>query len=109
MTADGTVAADADALKAVEEAARAACGTVADLATVPGERLDDALRAIAGRLGRQSGRFRAGPAHHRERPHALTPLIGARVDETCRSAATSPHSTACGRPHRDGGLAARLR
>src|ERR1700759_1429008 len=36
-----------DASKAVEEAARAARGTVADLASVPDERLDQALRAIA--------------------------------------------------------------
>jgi glutamate-5-semialdehyde dehydrogenase len=43
---------EADALKAVEEAARAARGTVADLASVPGERLDAALRGIAGALGR---------------------------------------------------------
>jgi glutamate-5-semialdehyde dehydrogenase len=49
MTAD-----DADALKAVEEAARAARGTVADLAGVPAERLDQALRAIADELGRRS-------------------------------------------------------
>jgi glutamate-5-semialdehyde dehydrogenase len=49
MTAD-----DADALKAVEEAARAARGTVADLAGVPAERLDQALRAIADALLRQS-------------------------------------------------------
>jgi glutamate-5-semialdehyde dehydrogenase len=55
MTADGTSAADADAGKAVEEAARAAREASAGLAGVPGERLDDALRAIAGRLGRQSG------------------------------------------------------
>jgi len=48
MTAD-------DALKAVEEAARAARGTAADLASVPGERLDDALRAIADTLARRSG------------------------------------------------------
>jgi glutamate-5-semialdehyde dehydrogenase len=48
MTAD-------DALKAVEEAARAARGPAADLAGVPGERLDDALRAIADTLGRRSG------------------------------------------------------
>jgi glutamate-5-semialdehyde dehydrogenase len=53
MTADGT--AGADALKAVEEAARAARAASAGLASVPGERLDAALRAIAGRLGRQSG------------------------------------------------------
>ena len=45
---------DADVHKAVEEAARAARGTVADLAGVPGERLDDALRAIAGELIRRS-------------------------------------------------------
>ena len=49
MTAD-----DADALKAVEEAARAARGTVADLAGVPAERLDQALRAIADTLLRES-------------------------------------------------------
>src|SRR5690348_15837222 len=47
MTAD-------DAMKAVEEAARAARGTVADLASVPDERLDAALRAIADALGRQA-------------------------------------------------------
>jgi glutamate-5-semialdehyde dehydrogenase len=52
MTADGALA---DALKAVEEAARAARGPAADLASVPGERLDAALRAIADRLGRRSG------------------------------------------------------
>jgi glutamate-5-semialdehyde dehydrogenase len=52
MTADGDLA---DALKAVEEAARAAQGTVGDLAGVPGERLDAALRAIADALGRQAG------------------------------------------------------
>src|SRR5260370_27312729 len=46
---------DADALKAVEEAARAARGTVADLAGVPDERLDEALRGIAGALGRAAG------------------------------------------------------
>src|SRR5215467_8286785 len=45
----------ADALKAVEEAARAARGTVADLAGVPPERLDAALRGIADTLGRRSG------------------------------------------------------
>jgi glutamate-5-semialdehyde dehydrogenase len=53
MTADGTGGADAP--KAVEEAARAARAASAGLASVPGERLDAALRAIAGRLGRQSG------------------------------------------------------
>ena len=50
MTTDG-----ADAHKAVEEAARAARGAVADLAGVPGERLDEALRAIADGLVRGSG------------------------------------------------------
>ncbi len=55
MTADGTLATEADALKAVEEAARAARGTVADLAGLPGDRLDQALRAIADALGRRSG------------------------------------------------------
>ena len=50
MTTDGT-----DALKAVEEAARAARGTVADLAGVPAERLDQALRGIADSLGHRSG------------------------------------------------------
>src|SRR6266700_1668938 len=49
MTADG-----ADANKPVGEAARAARGTVADLAGVPGERLDQALRAIADGLVRSS-------------------------------------------------------
>src|SRR6266700_192046 len=55
MTADDTLATDADASKAVEEAARAARGTVADLAAVPGERLAEALRAIADALARRSG------------------------------------------------------
>jgi glutamate-5-semialdehyde dehydrogenase len=55
MTADGTVTAEADALKAVEEAARAAHGASAGLASVPGDHLDDALRGIADQLGRQSG------------------------------------------------------
>ena len=48
------VAADADALRAVQTAARAARGAAADLADVPGERLDDALGAIADELGRQA-------------------------------------------------------
>ena len=43
-----------DAMKAVEEAARAARDTAADLASVPDERLDAALRAIADALGRQA-------------------------------------------------------
>jgi len=55
MTADGTFAADAEAGKAVEEAARAARGASSGLASMPGERLDDALRAIAGQLGRRFG------------------------------------------------------
>jgi len=50
MTADGIPTADAG--KAVEAAARAARGTVADLAAAPDEQLDDALRAIADQLGR---------------------------------------------------------
>ena len=45
----------ADAVKAVEEAGRAARGTVADLAGVPAERLDAALRGIADTVGRRSG------------------------------------------------------
>src|SRR6516225_1099261 len=45
----------ADAVKAVEEAGRAARGTVADLAGVPAERLDAALRGIADTLARRSG------------------------------------------------------
>ncbi len=40
-----------DAQAAVRAAARAARGTVADLAGVPDERLDDALRAMADQLG----------------------------------------------------------
>jgi glutamate-5-semialdehyde dehydrogenase len=53
MTADSTLV--ADAFTAVKEAARAARAAVADLASVPGEQLDDALRAIADQLGRRSG------------------------------------------------------
>ena len=49
MTTDG-----AGALKAVEEAARAARGTVTDLAGVPAGRLDQALHAIADSLVRNS-------------------------------------------------------
>ena len=45
----------ADALRSVQAAARAARGTVADLASVPGERLDGALREIADQLGRRIG------------------------------------------------------
>jgi len=44
----------ADAVKAVEEAGRAARGTVADLAGVPAGRRDQALRAIADGLVRSS-------------------------------------------------------
>ena len=54
MTTETHVTA-ADALAAVQAAARAARGTVADLASVPGERLDDALREIADQLGRRIG------------------------------------------------------
>src|SRR2546430_10645604 len=49
MITDGS-----DAHRAGEEAARAARGTVADLAGVPAERLDQALRAIADGLVRGS-------------------------------------------------------
>ena len=45
---------DAGTIKAVEEAARAARGTVAGLASVPDERLDDALRVMADHLGRRA-------------------------------------------------------
>ena len=58
-TAETQVAADADALRAVETAARAARGAAADLASVPDERLDDALRAIADRLGRRASQVLA--------------------------------------------------
>ena len=53
------VRADADALRAVETAARAARGAAADLASVPDERLDDALRAIADALGRRASQVLA--------------------------------------------------
>jgi len=62
MTADGTFAADADAGQAVEEAARAARGTVDGLAGLPDERLDDALRVMAGRLGRGAAEVLAANA-----------------------------------------------
>jgi glutamate-5-semialdehyde dehydrogenase len=42
---------DAETIKAIEEAARAARGTVPGLAGVPDGQLDDALRAMAGHLG----------------------------------------------------------
>jgi glutamate-5-semialdehyde dehydrogenase len=48
------VTADADALRAVEVAARAARGAATGLADVPDERLDDALGAIADELSRQA-------------------------------------------------------
>src|SRR4029079_17151960 len=60
MTTDGS-----DAHKAVEQAARAALGTVADLAGVPGERLDQALRAIADGLVRGSAPGLAAIGAHR--------------------------------------------
>src|SRR6516162_4885079 len=47
-------AVDAETIKEVEAAARAARRTVADLAGVPGERLDAALLGIADRLGEQA-------------------------------------------------------
>jgi len=52
QTSETLVSADAEALRAVEAAARAARGTVADLAGAPDGRLDDALRAMADGLGR---------------------------------------------------------
>jgi glutamate-5-semialdehyde dehydrogenase len=52
MTAETSV--DAETGKAVEAAARAARDTVADLAVVPDERLDGALRAMADGLGRRA-------------------------------------------------------
>ena len=45
---------DAGTMKTVEAAARAAHGTVADLAGVPDERLDAALLGIAARLGERA-------------------------------------------------------
>ena len=45
---------DAGTIKAVEEAARAARGTVPGLASVPDERIDDALRFMADHLGRRA-------------------------------------------------------
>src|ERR1700677_1522558 len=65
MTADGTLAANSpaahslDADVAVAAAARAARGAVADLASVPAERLDDALRAMARQLSRRAGQVLA--------------------------------------------------
>jgi len=53
-SADSASADSASADKAVEAAARAARGTVADLAAAPDEQLDDALRAIADQLGSQA-------------------------------------------------------
>jgi glutamate-5-semialdehyde dehydrogenase len=44
----------ADALAAVQAAGRAARGTVADLASLPDERLDEALRVMADLLGRRA-------------------------------------------------------
>jgi glutamate-5-semialdehyde dehydrogenase len=45
---------DAETIKAVEAAARAARATVADLASIPDEQLDAALLGIAGRLGERA-------------------------------------------------------
>jgi glutamate-5-semialdehyde dehydrogenase len=56
MTTDGALATgttDAEAMQAVEAAARAARGTVTGLASLPDEVLDDALRAMANQLGRR--------------------------------------------------------
>jgi glutamate-5-semialdehyde dehydrogenase len=54
MTAHVNASADAEAMAAVEAAARAARGTVADLAGVPDKVLDDALLAMAEQLGRRA-------------------------------------------------------
>ena len=51
-----------DAHKAVEEAARAARGTVAGLAVVSSQRLDDALRGMAGGLGARAAEVLAANA-----------------------------------------------
>ncbi len=53
-TAETHVTADADALMAVQAAARAARGAAADLASAPGDVLDDVLRRMADELGRQA-------------------------------------------------------
>ena len=57
MATDTDVSTEApvDADAAVEQAARAASGTVAGLAGVPDELLDDALRGMADLLGRRAG------------------------------------------------------
>jgi glutamate-5-semialdehyde dehydrogenase len=54
MTANGNASVDAQAMAAVGTAARAARGTVADLAGVPDKALDDALLAMAEQLGRRA-------------------------------------------------------
>src|SRR5579859_1600920 len=54
MTADDPVTPDGWALKAIEEAGRAARDTVPGLAAVPDGQLDDALRTMAELLGRES-------------------------------------------------------
>src|SRR5260370_37047143 len=54
MTTEVSVTVDAEALAAVKAAARAARGMVTGLASVPDEVLDDALRAMADRLGRRA-------------------------------------------------------
>jgi glutamate-5-semialdehyde dehydrogenase len=54
MTANVNASADAEAMAAVEAAARAARGTVAGLAGVPDKVLDDALLAMAEHLGRRA-------------------------------------------------------
>jgi glutamate-5-semialdehyde dehydrogenase len=64
MTAEMTepARAEAETMKAVEEAARAARATVPGLAVVPDGRLDDALRAMAGLLGRRAAEVLAANA-----------------------------------------------
>jgi glutamate-5-semialdehyde dehydrogenase len=59
LTEQTQPATDAGALAAVEAAARAARATVADLAALPGDRLDAALLGIADRLGHRAGEILA--------------------------------------------------
>src|SRR5256885_17271657 len=98
MTTDGS-----DAHKAVEEAARAARGTVADLAGVPGERLDQALRAIADGLVRSSGPVLA--ANEEDMTAASQAGLGGglldrlRLDEARLEAIAGPLRALAGVPH----------
>ena len=91
MTTDG-----ADAHKAVEEAARAARGTVADLAGVPGERLDQALRAIADGLVRSSAPVLA--ANEEDMTAAREAGLGGGLLDRLRldEARLRPSRTSCG-------------